>query len=180
MLELSTFFTAIKHTEFITLFGPAFNRMLQCDLQKMNIKPGFSESVFEALTVKAKVMNERDHVSLVFDEMSIKQALLYKEKSDTTEGFEYFGFLGETKYTVNHAISLVVRSLGSKWKQPLGYFLNLGPIKSTILKSLTKECIGKLEKTGLNVVAIVCDQGSNDRSWVHQMENVTLNKPYIK
>ena len=59
-------------------------------------------------------------------------------------------------------------------------FLSSGPIKSTILKSLTKECIGKLEKTGLNVVAIVCYQGSNDRSFLHQMENVTLQKPYIK
>ena len=29
-------------------------------------------------------------------------------------------------------------------------------------------------------MAIVCDQGSNNRSFLHQMENVTLNKPYIK
>ena len=49
---------------------------LQHDLQKMNIKPGFSKSLFEVLTVKAKVMNERNcNVSLVFDEMNIKQNL---------------------------------------------------------------------------------------------------------
>ena len=126
-------------------------RTLQCALQKMNIKPGCSESVF-----KAKVMNDRDHnVSLVFDEMSIKQVLLYNEKCNTIEGFENFGFIG--KSIANHAIAFVVRGLASKWKQPLGYFLCSGPIKPTILKSLTKECIGKLEKTGLNVMAIVCD-----------------------
>ena len=125
-------------------------------------------------------MNDRDcNVSLVFDEMNIKQALLYNEKCDTTEGFEDFGFIGKTKYIANHAIEFVVRGLASKWKQPLGYFLSSGPIKSTILKSLTKECIDKLKKTGLNVMAIVCDQGSNNRSFLHQMENITLNKPYI-
>ena len=48
------------------------------------------------------------------------------------------------------------------------------------LKSLTKECIGKLEKTGLNVVARVCDQGSNNEASSIKMENVTLKKPYIK
>ena len=57
-------------------------------------RKGFSESVFEALTVKTKVMNERDHnVSLVFDDMIIKQALLYNKKCETIEGFEDFGFI---------------------------------------------------------------------------------------
>ena len=38
------------------------------------------------VTVKAKVMNESDHnVSLVFDEKSIKQDLLYTEKCNTIE-----------------------------------------------------------------------------------------------
>ena len=64
----------------------------------MDIKPGFSGSVFKTLTVKAKVMNERDcNVSLVFDGMSIKKALLYNEKCDTIEGFEDSGFIGLTK-----------------------------------------------------------------------------------
>ena len=87
-------------------------------------------------------MNERDcNVSLVFDDMNIK----HNEKCNTVEGFEDFGFIGQTKYIANHAIVFVVRGLDSKWKQPLSYFLSSGPIKSTILKSLTKECIGKLE-----------------------------------
>ena len=94
------------------------------------------------------------------------------------EGFKDFGFIDQTKYIANHAIAFVVRGLASKWKQPLGYFLSSAPIKPTVLKSLTKECIAKLEKTGFNVVAIICDQGSNNRSFLHQMEYVTFNKPY--
>ena len=67
-------------------------------------------------------MNEKDHnVSLVFDDMSIKQALLYDEKCNTIEGFHGFGFIGQTKYIANHAIAFVVRGLASKWKEPIGY-----------------------------------------------------------
>ena len=116
-------------------------------------------------------MSKRDHnVSIVFDDMGTKQALLYNEKWDTIERFED---------SLVKQIASVVRGLASKWKQPLGYFLCPGPIKSTILESLAKECIGKLEKTGLTVVAIFCDQGSNN-SFLHQIENLTLKKPYIR
>ena len=67
----------------------------------------------------------------------------------------------------------MVRGLASKWKQPVGYFLSSGPIEATILQSLTKACINQINKTGLNVVALVCDQGSNNRSFIQQLEKVT-------
>ena len=70
-----------------------------CDLQKMNFQPGFSDFVLETLTRKAEAMYNRDHnVALAFDEMTIKQGLVYNEESDTTEGFEYFGHIGLTRY----------------------------------------------------------------------------------
>ena len=79
MLLLSIFFHSHKAYRVLScLFGLPAIGTLQHDLQKMNTKPGFSESVFEALTVKAKVMNERDcNVSLVFDKMSIKHAIAF-------------------------------------------------------------------------------------------------------
>ena len=73
----------------------------------------------------------------------------------------------------------MVRGPASKWKQPIGYFLSSGPMRSTILKSLTKACINKIYKTGLKVVALVCYQGSNNRSFLQHQEKVSPNKPYI-
>ena len=105
-----------------------------------------------------------DHnVASVFDETSIKQGLVYNEGSDIVEGF---GDIGLTRYTANHAIAFMVRGLASKWKQPVGYFLSSGSIKATILQSLTKACVDHIDKTGLNVVALVCDQGSNNKSLI--------------
>ena len=146
----------------------------------MNIKPGFSGSVIDALTLKVQAMDPIDrNVALVFDEMSIKQGLVYNEGTDSVEGFEDFGDVGQSRYIANHAIAFMVRGLASKWKQPVGYFLSSGPIKATILRSLTKQCIDKIDKTGLNVVALVCDQGSNNRSFIQHLEKVTIEKPYI-
>ena len=155
-------------------------RTLLRDLQKMNIKPGFSGSVIDALTLKVQAMDPIDrNVALVFDEMSIKQGLVYNEGTDSVEGFEDFGDVGQSRYIANHAIAFMVRGLASKWKQPVGYFLSSGPIKATILRSLTKQCIDKIDKTGLNVVALVCDQGSNNRSFIQHLEKVTIEKPYF-
>ena len=104
---------------------------------------------------------------------------MYNSGSDSIEGFEDFGEIGTTRYIANHAVAFMVRGLASKWKQPIGYFLSSGPIKSTILQALTKACIDKIDKTGLNVVALVCDQGSNNRSFLQTLEKVSLNKPYM-
>ena len=85
------------------------------DLQQMNIKPEFSESVFEALTEKAKKMDQRDcNVSLVFDEMSIKKGLVNSVGCDVIKGFEHFGFRGQTRYIANHAVAIVVWGLACK------------------------------------------------------------------
>ena len=141
----------------------------------MNIKPSLSGSVIDALTLKVQAMDPIDcNVALVFDEMSIKQGLVYNEGTDSVEGFEDFGDAGQTRYITYHAIAFMVRGLATKWKQPVGYFLSYGPIKAALLRSLTKQCIDKIDKTGLNVVALVCDQGSNNRSFIQQLEKVTI------
>ena len=132
------------------------------------MKPGFIESILEALQVKVNTMDTRDrNVALVFDEMSIKEGLTYNTRRDIVEGFEDFGLAGQTRFLANHAIAFIVKGLASKWKQPIGYFLSAGPIKASVLQTLTKSCITKLQAIGLNVVALICDQGSNNRSfWV--------------
>ena len=102
------------------------------------------------------------NVALVFDEMSIKQSLVYNEGTESVEGFEDFGNLGQTRYIANHATAFMVMKLSSKWKQPVGYFLSSGPIKAKNVQSLTQQCIDKADQTGLNVVALICDQVSNN------------------
>ena len=50
----------------------------------------------------------------------------------------------------------------------------------TLFLKITKAYITKLTEVGLNVVAFVCDQGSNNRSFLQQLERVSITKPYIE
>ena len=182
LLALSIFFHSRKAYQVLSkLFILPSKSTLLHELQKMNIKPGFSASVLEALKMKAKNMHPRDcNVVLAFDEMNIKEGLVYNPGSDIVEGFEDFGNIGQTRYIANHSIAFMVQGLASKWKQPIGYFLSSGPIKTTVLDSLVKECLDKLEETGLKVVALVCDQGSNNRSFLQNINRVSLHQPYLQ
>lgn len=67
----------------------------------------------------------------------------------------------------------------SKWKQPIGYILTAGTVKPDILQKLTQNCLSRLERIGLNPVVIICDQGSNNRSFLQRLEGVSIEKPYI-
>ena len=83
----------------------------------MDINPGFSDSLLEALTMKVKAMDEMNrNVAIAFDEMAIKQGLTYNHGTDRVEGFEDFGSVGQTRYIANHTIMFMVRGLASKWK----------------------------------------------------------------
>ena len=182
MLAMSVFFHSKKAYKILSrfFFLPS-ERTLQRDLQKMNMKPGFIDLLLEALKLKVSTMVEMDkNVALVFDEMSIKQGLVFNESQDTVEGFEDYGVIGTTKYIANHTIAFIVCGLASKWKQPVAYFLTSGPIQATKLQSLAKDCIRKLTEVGLNVVTLVCDQGSNNKSFLQTLEKVSITRPYME
>ena len=115
LLALSIFFHSRKAYQVLSkLFILPSKSTLLHELRKMNIKPGFSASVLQALKMKAKNMHPRDcNVVLAFDEMSIKEGLVYNPGSDIVEGFEDFGSIGQTRYIANHSIAFMVQGLAS-------------------------------------------------------------------
>ena len=52
-------------------------------------------------------------------------------------------------------------------------------MKSDYLQQLTRKCLDKLDEIGLQVKAIICDQGSNNRSFLQTLEGVSIKKPYL-
>ena len=61
-------------------------------MQNTNIMPGFNDAVFDALRVKVQTMDPEDRcISLIFDEMALKSALVYNHGLDRIEGFEDIG-----------------------------------------------------------------------------------------
>ena len=82
MLALSIFFHSRKVYKVLShLFILPSESTLLHDLRKMDINPGFSDSVLEALTMKVKAMDEMNrNVAIAFDEMAIKQGLTYNHE----------------------------------------------------------------------------------------------------
>ena len=116
--------------------------------------------------------------AVVFDEITIKECVSYNKERDEIEGLEDFGLNGKTKYVANHAIVFMVRGLKANWKQPVGYFLSSGPVEGQMLHSLLQECIEKVEEVGLNVKAVIADQGSNNRE-CFKLLKVTEEQPFF-
>ena len=122
--------------------------LLQKTMRKINILPGFHSSIFEGLRVKCHSMSNLDRLcSLVFDEMAIKQNLVYNARSDLVEGFD--NVVGQSQSIATHVGVFMVQGLTRHWKQPVGYFLSASTISPVELLSKVLECVRKIQNTGL-------------------------------
>ena len=181
MMALSIFYQSRKAYGILSkLFALPSKQTLQRSMQNTNVMPGFVDTIFDALKLKISALDDKDkYVALVFDEMTLKNDLIYNHGLDKIEGFEDLGDLGTSHFIADHALVFMVQGLLSKWKQPLAYFLTAGTVKSDCLQQLTRKCLDKLDEIGLQVKAIICDQGSNNRSFLQTLEGVSIKKPYL-
>ena len=116
MLALSIFYQSRKAYRLLSkLLALPSKCTLQKSLQNTNIAPGFNDAIFQPLKLKVTTMHQNDkYVSLVFDEMSLKSALVYNKDLDHIEGFENLGELGSSHFVADHALAFMVRGLYSK------------------------------------------------------------------
>ena len=182
MLALSLYYHSKKAYKLLSkMFKLPSKSTLQRTLQRSNVYPGFSEKVFSALKIKVNTLSEIDrNCAIVFDEMTLKVGLTYNSQLDKIEGFEDFGDMGPTKFVANHALAFMVRGLHSKWKQPVGYFLSSGPVAAPMLQNLVRNCIKKIHSIGLKVKVLICDQGTNNRSFLEKRECISIEKPFFE
>lgn len=179
--------------------SPKAYRLLQCFmslpskstllllLSSVPMNTGICNSIFEHLQKCARKMDQDDRICiLMFDEMSLKQHLEYDRKSDLIFGFEDFGAERSNKYS-NTALVFLLQGLRRPWKQPVAYYLvnakmdsskrKTGTFKYTLDSCIT-EVLTACMAVGLNVVATVCDMGTNNVSALHQL-GFNYNDPKI-
>ncbi|KAF0717771.1 Uncharacterized protein FWK35_00034244, partial [Aphis craccivora] len=141
--------------------------------------PGFNTGFLKQLQLKIETMtNEEKYCVVVFDEMSIKKYLEYSKYLDMVEGFEDLGHKGRTNKIASLAMVFIARGLYSRWKMPITYFLSASSMKHDILSELIIEVVEKLNRIGLSVTAIVCDQGTNNVAALKKL-GISKEKPYF-
>lgn len=125
-------------------------------LQKINLKPGINEFIFESLKQRVEKMPEtHKYCSLLFDEMAFGPGVFYNKTHDKLTGFVDNGTRAEKDFC-DH-----VRGILKKYEQHLAYYFCSGSTKTIELKTQIEKNILKLEEAGLKVVATVCDQGTS-------------------
>lgn len=141
--------------------------------------PGFSEKLIRELKFKVSTMTlQEKYCTLVFDEISIKQFLEYNKKHDFIEGFEDYGDKRTNKFGT-HILLFMVRGIYSKWKLPLAYFVSSGAIKKDVLVQTITDSIKQIFKIGLNVRAVICDQGKNNQAALKTL-GTSVEKTFIE
>ena len=151
---------------------------LRTIVARVNINPGFSSNILEALRLKTQNLPPCNKlVSLVLDEMVIKEGVSYDKHNDALEGLVHTIERGEE--LANHALVFMVRGLLLKWKSPIGYFLSNGPMKATVMKQLMLQAVSELRAIGLNVIVVLSDQGSNNVSMFETELRVSVEQPFF-
>ena len=155
-------------------------KTLKNAMKNIDVKSGFNDAILQALEKKLANRPETSKfVSIVIDEMAIKEGLSYDSGRDVIEGFSEG--VTKTNQLANHAIAFMVKSIVDNWKQPIGYFLSSGPMSGNDMKILLLECISKLHSIGLKVLVIIGDQGSNNRNLFENSKQlgITVNQPFF-
>lgn len=154
--------------------------MLSKWLRKNQSDTGFDTSLIDALKLKVENMTVRDKTcALLIDEMSIKSNLYYNSASDKIIGFEDTGDDDRTRTIASSVLVFMVSGLASRWKQPLGFFFVGTSCSAVKVRNLLYKCLTKTTSIGLNVTAVVSDQGSNFYMLCNLL-SVSVDKPFFE
>ena len=128
-------------------------------VEKVHFEEGFCDDLFDLLAERVKEMEPRDRViSLLADEMSLKELLQYEKSEDKIWGVQK----KNGRYTFpSTALVFMASGMKKPWRQALSYNFAKGAMPGKQLVTLIKECILKLHHCGLRVANITTDQGSN-------------------
>ncbi|CAK1597656.1 unnamed protein product [Parnassius mnemosyne] len=147
-------------------------QILSTFLNQVNIKPGINNNVFAQLKARANEMKPADKLCiLMFDEMLLKANITY-ERKDLVVGFVNNGRETKPEFA-DHAQVFMIRGLIRKYKQPVAYTFAHAATKGPELSLQIKTIFENLQETGFNVVATVCDQGTNNRNALNLLLNET-------
>jgi len=171
-----TTYKFLRNTQKITLPGIT---TIKKWIGNSKFRPGFNPAYFKQIEIKVGTMSDQEkYCVIVFDEMKIKSFLEYSKYLDMVEGYEDLGYKGRTTRLASQAMVFMARGLYNHWKLPLAYFVSGTSMNQLLLSNVINDVISKALNLKLNVIAIVCDQGTNNMA---SLKNLGLNKenPYF-
>lgn len=137
-------------------------------MSKIKLHAGINDVIFAELKKTVSTMPvENRLVTLIFDEMTITPYLQFNTYVDEIEGFADNGVDKSNKIS-DHALVFMIKGVQVNYKQPVAYYFTQ-KMKSISLKETIKNVIDCVQKTGLVVIATVCDQSTVNVSAVNSL-----------
>ena len=158
----------------------------------------FSESVDRDLLKEAKIDSVDDfqkHVCLIFDEVRIKEDLVYDKHSCRIIGFVNLGNFSDELLELEHSennemkqcvatnmLVFMVRNLFSKFEYPYAQF-PCASLSADLIFPLVWDCVKRLESYGFKVMALTADGASCDRNFFkmhkHNEDEIVYKSPNV-
>ena len=144
-------------------------------LSHIKFQEGLDDNVFRLLKVRGEKMAPTDRiVTLLADEISLKQLVLYEKSEDKVLGISRDA---EGKYEFPcSALVFMVTGVNSRWKQALAYYFSTSAVPGSVVMEQFLQCILKVKACGFTVVNDTSDQGGNFSSVVNLL-GVTPERP---
>ncbi|XP_054745597.1 uncharacterized protein LOC129249962 [Anastrepha obliqua] len=143
------------------------------------VRPGIDAKVLENLKKIVNEMSERQKIcEIIFDEISVKSDLVYNKSRDVIDGFVDSGGNDRKMFIADKCCFFMVKAIAGDWKYVLSYYLAKGGVPQAQLKNILFSNIEAVEKIGLNVKAIICDQGPINVQ-LFKVMHITETNPYI-
>lgn len=177
IFALSIYKTSPKAYRFLSkVFALTCENTLNMLLEKIPFKPGINIHIEENIKYQTQQLKPIDRTCIImFDEMALEPGLKYDKKNDILFDFEHFGKSVTNKYA-DHVLVFMLKGISRKWKQPYAYYFCQGTTKTLQLIYCIKDVTKSVLRTGLNLVASVCDKGPTNSGAINYLLNETALK----
>nr|CAI5844239.1 unnamed protein product [Callosobruchus analis] len=119
----------------------------------------------------------RDKVCVCLTESISKQILRMRGK-DEIFGLENHGD-DKKPSLADYANVFMIRGVNRQWRSPITFSFSKDPIKAHKLKDMINKVIVECQRVGLEVIATVCDQGTNNQETEeHYLKAGTANRNF--
>lgn len=172
IMALSIFKQSPKAYNFLkNIFVLPSKRCVQKQLSLIEIKPGINSEIFNNIKKSARRLSEEKKLcTLIFDEVAVEAGLYFNRARIV--GFEDFGYK-QTNMIADHALVFMIKSIKGKYKQPICFTFCRSCTKKEDLKKIIIDIIREIHKTGLTIVATICDQSQTNISVVNSLKEDT-------
>ena len=176
---LNLFFNSPKAYRFLReMLHLPHVRTLRRWLADIPMTPGIIPGAMDAIESVIKDWPLQDKACcLLFDEIALKRNLIYDQSKDIVIGYTDDGNT-RTSRVANTALLMAVSGISRSWMQPVAYAVSHNATSALAMHKLLLDVIQQLEKKGLLVKVVICDQGSNNVS-LSRMLIHSLHEPYF-